>query len=124
MTDVVVEEGSMTRAADVTWPKDVIRKIQAGYQCLKCWEPQPEPFPKECGNPCCRYPMRAAQAHDFELEFEGDKWIGPVTSLDDEIAKLEERSARRTHRAGSSIAVPSEVNRSRGGVILPPGVRA
>lgn len=122
MTDIVVEEGVKSRAVDVTWAPDAIEKIKAGYQCLKCWEPQPEPFPVECGNPLCRYPMRAAQAHDFELEFQGEKWIGPTTSLEDELESLEERSARRTHRRGSSIAVPSEVNRSKGGVILPPGV--
>ena len=124
MTDIVIEDGQASRAADVTWGDGAMKKIKQGYQCLKCWEPQPEPFPVECGNPLCRYPMRALQADDFEKEFEGEKWVGPRTSLEDELATLEEKSARRTHRPGSSIAIPGSVNRSRGGVILPPGVHA
>lgn len=122
LSDVVVEDGQLSRAADVTWPKEIIEKIRSGYQCLKCWEPQPEPFPVECGNPCCRYPMRAMQVDDFEHEFRGETWVGPTTSLEHEIESLAERSARKTYRTGSSIAVPSDVNRTKGGVILPRGV--
>ncbi len=119
-TDVIVEDGEMSRAVDVTWPAEVIEKIRQGYQCLKCAEPQPAPFPDHCGNPVCRYPMRAQQADDFEKEFHGSKWVGPKVSLEEELAMLEERSARRTHNPGSSISVPSRV--SKGGVLLPPGV--
>lgn len=104
-TDVIVEDGHISRAADVTWPKEVIEKIRTGYQCLKCWEPQPEPFPMQC--PVCGYRMRANQATDFEQEFHGDKWIGPTVSLEEHLEILEEKSARKTHKPGSSIIVPS-----------------
>lgn len=104
LTDIVVEGHFKSRAADVTWPREVITKIRTGYQCLKCWEPQQDAFPENC--PVCGYPMRENQATDFGREFHGDKWVGPTVSVDDEIESLAERSARRAHKPGSSIVVP------------------
>lgn len=106
LTDIVVEDGEKSRALDITWSQDVLNKIKAGYQCLKCMEPQPEPFPEVCGNPMCSYPMRKLQAEDYEHEFQGDKWVGPTTSLEEHLGILEEKSERKAYKPGSSIIVP------------------
>ena len=106
LTDVVVEEGRLSRAADVTWSKEVIDgRIKAGYQCLKCCEPQETPFPEACS--LCGYPMKSQQSFDFLKEFQGDKWLGPKIPIDEELAALEEKSERKAHQAGSSIVVPN-----------------
>lgn len=107
LTDVFVEDGTISRAVDITWPQEVIDKIKAGYQCLKCWEPQSEPFPENCG--VCGYPILTLQAKDFEHEFRGDKWVGPTISLEEHLSSLEEKSERKTHKSGGSIIVPGWV---------------
>lgn len=122
--EVIVENDVASRSFNVKWPEETVAKIAQGYQCLKCMEPQPAPFPEECGNPFCGYPIRALQARDFELEFQGsEQFVGNAGRDWDELERLAEESERRGHTPGSSISVPTG-KRSAGGVILPGGVDA
>lgn len=122
--EVIVEDGVMSRSFNVKWPVETVDKIRHGYQCLKCMEPQPAPFPAKCGNPFCEYPMRAQQAHDFELEFNGtEQFVGDAQRDWEELERLAEQSERKRHQSGSSIAVPSGQT-TQGGVVLPAGVDA
>jgi|SRR5579884_310407 len=123
--EVIVEGDQVSRSYNVKWPAEAVARIRFGYQCLKCMEPQETPFPRECANPICRYPMRARQADDFALEFQGEEqFVGDAERDRRDLEALEERSARRAHKPGSSIAVPADIRRSKGGVILPGGVDA
>ena len=118
--EIIVEGDQESRAYNTKWPVEVVDKIRHGYQCLKCWEPQSEPFPAECGNPVCRYPMRKQQALDFELEFRGEEQYVSDSQRDwEDLERLAEKSEREGFKTGSSIAVPSGHKRSPGGVILP-----
>lgn len=122
--EVIVEDGVMSRSFNVKWPAEVVEKIAHGYQCLRCMEPQPSPFPVKCGNPFCEYPMRAHQARDFELEFNGsEQFVGDAQRDWEELERLAEASERKRHKPGSSISVPSG-RTTAGGVVLPKGVDA
>lgn len=122
--EIIVEDDLKSRSFNVKWPVEVVEKIRAGYQCLKCMEPQPTPFPAKCGNPFCEYPMRAHQGADFELEFNGtEQFVGDSQRDWEELERLAERSERKAHKPGSSISVPSG-GTTQGGVVLPAGVDA
>lgn len=113
---MVDEDGSASRAYNIKWPEETVRKIAQGYQCLRCWEPQSEAFPVLC--PCCGYGMRHHQVRDFELEFAGEEQhVGDAQRDWEELARLEEEGERAAWKPGSSISVP----RSKGGVVLPGG---
>lgn len=115
---VVDEDGTAARAYNIKWPEDTVRKIAHGYQCLRCWEPQPDPFPDLCG--CCGYGMRAHQAKDFELEFVGEEqFVGDAERDWQELERLDAEGERKAWKPGRSISVPAKV--SKGGVILPGG---
>lgn len=123
---IVEEDGHRSRAVNVTYPLEVVERIRSGYLCLKCQEPLETPFPEKCPMPLCGYEIRSRQSEDFAKEFRGLTWIGPKVTPEEELADLQERSERRTagKRKDSSIAVPRDVNRTSGGVVLPPGVNA
>lgn len=104
-SDGVINMGDDRRAADinVTWDDEAIGRIKAGYQCLRCWEPFETAFPDACG--VCGYGVSDFQARDFAFEFEGKKHIGPSTSIQQELERLDEKSKRPF----SSIAVPKKI---------------
>lgn len=115
---MVDEDGTASRAYNIKWPEETVRKIAQGYQCLCCWEPHDKAFPEQC---ICGYPMRARQARDFELEFAGEEQhVGDAQRDWDELARLEEEGERAAWKPGSSISVPGP-KRSKGGVVLPGG---
>lgn len=115
---MVDEDGTASRAYNVKWPEETVRKIAQGYQCLRCWEPQAKAFPESCG--CCGYAIRANQGRDFELEFKGEEqFVGDAQRDWEELERLEAEGERAAHKPGSSIAVP---DKTKGGVVLPPGV--
>lgn len=72
---------------------DDMRRLYQGYVCVQCQEPHEVPFPITCS--LCGFPMRAEQARRLGIADKGEKWIGPRTTNDDELAMLEEESARR-----------------------------
>lgn len=94
---------------NLTFRKDDVERIRLGYACLRCQEPHETPFPERCF--VCGYGMKANQEKDFPLEFDGEKWVGPRTSLDEELTRLEEDTKPRMwHTPGSQILLPRGVN--------------
>lgn len=86
------------RQIDVTYDGPTLARMRMGYLCFRCMEPQERPMPTACV--LCGYDMAEYQARDLALEFEGEKHIGPSTSLDDEVAAMREkreRAERGTH---------------------------
>lgn len=105
-------DGNVFRAGfNATFDADTIERFRQGYACMRCWEPFEEAFPEAC--PLCMYPVRDRQRVDFADEFEGEKWIGPTTSLSDEFDQMVEGGQRKRHKPGSSIWVPRGVSSNR-----------
>lgn len=116
---LVEEDGTATRAYNIKWPEETVRKIAQGYQCLRCWEPHDKPFPAVC---ICGYEMRKHQARDFELEFAGEEqFVGDAQRDWEELERLSEQGERDAWKPGQSISVSKS---TKGGVVLPPGVDA
>lgn len=91
---------------NVNWtltPEDFGR-VKAGYVCVNCMEPQETPYPEHCS--LCQFPMREKQPRLVAFEYQGEKHIGPSTSLTEEMDRLEDWADRKEHQAGSSIWVP------------------
>lgn len=79
-------------------------RIQAGYVCIRCFEPQSRPFPKKCETEWCRFPMADRQAEYIEHQYDGQITLGPSTSDEDEIELMREMHARK--RRESEISAP------------------
>ena len=65
-----------------------IERMRAGYVCAKCFEPFEQAWPERCH--VCGAPIRTAQAEYFAREYAGEIHLGPSTSLEDELAGLDE----------------------------------
>lgn len=110
----ITHDGNVLRSGyNATFDEETIERFRVGRVCMRCWEPQEEAFPEHCG--LCKYPMGELQARDFEREFEGEKWIGPRTTLADEYERMLENGKRKRHTPGGQILTSS-------GILLPPGV--
>jgi len=78
---------------DVTLRPEDFRKMQSGYMCLRCYEPQEESFPLQC--PLCGYAMQERQIRDVAVEFTGTKHLGPSKPISDYVDELDEAAARK-----------------------------
>lgn len=90
---------------DVTMSAEQVGQIREGYRCLRCKEgPFEESWPLACD--VCGYEIRARQAVDFRMEFEGEKHIGPARPLaafmDDLEMRQEEALFRKKIAEGRS----------------------
>lgn len=100
-------DGNVLRAGyNATFDTDTIERFRQGYACIRCWEPQQTPFPEQCS--LCAYPIRDNQPRDFAAEFEGEKWIGPTSSLSDEFERMVENGQKKRHVPGSSVLLPGK----------------
>lgn len=112
----VTFDGNVFRAPyNATFHTYDIGRLKHGYGCLRCWQPFEAPFPAACN--VCGYGVAEHQVRDLEQEFQGEKWVGPTTSLADEFERMIEKGQRKRHKPGSSVLVPD----SR--IVLPPGVK-
>lgn len=99
---LVRSDGTLRNAVLYHYSAEDIGRIREGYCCLKCGESQvgeracrlcsrkkgreirhQAPFPEHCY--LCGFAMKADQAQRFGEEFAGEVWIGPATSLEDEM---------------------------------------
>jgi hypothetical protein len=82
---------------DVTMDAEKVGQIREGYRCLRCKEgPFDESFPLTCD--VCGYEIRARQAVDFRMEFEGEKHIGPAKPLSAFMDEVEMRQEQALFR--------------------------
>lgn len=105
---LLLRNGEVRSAFNVTLSPEDVGRIRSGYVCVRCFEVQDQPFPEECW--VCKFPMNERQLEFMGKAFQGDQKMGPSQSLDDELAMLEEaeQMARREAWGVSSptIVVP------------------
>ncbi len=87
-------------------PQDLVRMRQ-GYVCPNCFEPFETPYPERCV--VCGLNVRQAASQFLEQHYQGETFLGPRESYDDEIASMQERSERKKHNKRSSIVLPREL---------------
>lgn len=135
--------GRLQRDVTIIMNEGNWQKYISGMRCLRCHEPQDEPFPPDeraFHLPGCSYPIRDRQAMDCAMEFQGKKHIGPRQPISEHLANLELRREQREFQerqlgGGKKLTVKKKilspgVARSRGireetekKVVLPPGVK-
>lgn len=105
---LVRADGSVVDAVEIGFSERDVQRMRDGYVCAKCYEDLDTAFPDEC--PVCRFPMRDRQAQLFAERFQGTKWVGPTTSLDEEyeiMHFLREKERREQQKMWTpSIVVP------------------
>lgn len=95
-------DGTVRRAARIILEPDDVGRMRAGYVCARCWEPHSAPFPKECK--LCGFHMSDKQSEFLAKAYKGNERVGPSTSLDDELALLEEtEELMRFEERGPSV---------------------
>lgn len=104
---VVNDDGTTEVSYDVTFREPEIVKFRQGYKCLKCWEEYANAWPDKCR--VCGYAIKQHQAADFAKHYGGEKWLGPSTSMSEEIDRLDwehEKNLWEKH-GGTGIIVPA-----------------
>lgn len=105
---VLLKRNGETRSAyNLTLDPEDVGRMKAGYVCARCLEAQDEAFPKECG--VCRFPMEDHQMEFLAKAYQGNKRVGPSTSMEDELAavqELEDRQKRSQSVSAPQIIVP------------------
>ncbi len=85
-------------------PED-FQRVKDGYVCVNCMEPHERPFPENCT--VCRFQMRKEQHKLLDFEYEGEKHLGPSTTMQQELDRLAEETERRKERK-ISILLPGK----------------
>ncbi|GIV03976.1 MAG: hypothetical protein KatS3mg015_2806 [Fimbriimonadales bacterium] len=104
---VVHRNGTFRNAANIILREEDVGRIRAGYVCANCLEAQDAPFPKECW--VCKFPMADQQAEYLAKAYRGNVRTGPSSSLEDELAaldELEERERMKGRIVTPQIIVP------------------
>jgi hypothetical protein len=104
---LLMRNGEARAAANITLHPDDVGRMRAGYVCARCYEAQDKAFPKACW--VCGFPMADRQAEFIAKAYQGDKHIGPSSSIADELAameELEERQKRAQTVSAPQIIVP------------------
>lgn len=85
---LLLRDGTTRSAFNITLDPEDVGRIRAGYVCVRCFEVQDVPFPRECW--VCKFPMLERQLEFLNRAYQGNQRMGPETSLEDELALLEE----------------------------------
>lgn len=93
-----------------TYTEEGMRRVKAGYQCLRCDEPQEYAFPMTCS--LCGYAMHDRQIMDIAMEFEGRRHIGPskpITEyMEEQDSRVEKRKFIKKLVQGGQGKIPKE----------------
>lgn len=87
-------------------PEDV-EAMRAGYYCAKCYEAQDKPFPEKCW--MCGFPMSDKQSEFLAKGYRGNIRVGPSSSLEDELAFMEEWEEKQRREQRDSILRPTQI---------------
>ncbi len=104
---LLLRTGETRSAYSVTLDPNDVGRVKAGYVCVRCYEAQDRPFPKECW--VCKFPMAERQAEYVAKAYQGNRYMGPSTSMHDELAAIEELEQKQKRAATVSapqIIVP------------------
>lgn len=114
--------GGLMRGVSYTTDLEGWNRIRTGYVCVICMQPHRAPYPEECS--MCKFPMKDAQQKVAEEKFGGYRWIGPTTSIGDELERLDtDTGPRKRHNPDAHIRVPVGIPETKQpGIELPAGV--
>lgn len=105
---VLHRDGTVREAAKVILAPEDVGRMRAGYVCAICMEVQDKPFPDQCW--VCKFPMGSKQTEYLAKAYQGRTRMGPSTSMEDELAALEELEERERFEAAGitrpSILIP------------------
>lgn len=104
---VVHRNGTFRSAVNVVLSEEDVGRIRAGYVCANCLEAQERPFPKECW--VCKFPMSEQQPEYVARAYQGTVRTGPSSSLEDELAALDELEERERMKEMGRIVTPQIV---------------
>lgn len=117
-THARAEAGVVRMDYDIVLKPEDFERLRHGRICPKCWEPQSEAFPEVCelsvgGKPICGFPIRSRLGEWLSQMMQGETWLGPRTSIDDNEAMLQEDNERaKFERKRGIVRRPS-------GLVLP-----
>jgi len=112
--DIVIEEPNTGRRfhdVDQGVHPSHREALETGHMCLRCKEPHPEAFPKECD--VCGYEMADRQMIDVAAELDGEIHVGPSRPLNLYMEELEMKNER--HRFEKKIREGGSRGRQRRG---------
>lgn len=117
LTTVSFGDDRVMADVDIALPDTDIERIRQGYVCIRCLEPQPEPFPAICesrlpsGERWCNFPIREMQAAEFAIMFKGTVKIGSSVNLVDEVERMREMDE---YEARTGIVLPPHIRNRQG----------
>lgn len=89
--ELYLVNGRLVRGVELTVTEEVFEQYRLGYRCIHCQHyPQPEPMPKHCCEPYCRFPIRERQHQVLGFEDRGesdlvpDRTTGPTIDVMDD----------------------------------------
>lgn len=99
-------DGTWRSSPRIILSEEDVGRMRAGYVCAKCWEPHRVAFPRVCS--VCKFPMADRQGEYLAKAYQGNVRMGPSSSLEDELAAIEELE-ERDRRAQWGPSVPQIV---------------
>jgi len=112
-------DGRLQRNVVASVDIETFRAMQAGFMCLRCYEPMEDAFPDQCD--LCGYPMQERQVMDIAMEFRGHEHIGPGLPISEYLEEMDRRADERERaEAKASGRSPMKGLRQK---ILSPGVK-
>lgn len=109
LTKVEYVAGRWVHPLNTTITPEDFERVREGYVCLDCWEPQPVPYPDKCRLCGCRMSPPDYWHERIENEFEGWKHVGPSTTIEQELDRLDDYAERKFWTPGSQVYIPPGV---------------
>lgn len=106
---VVTKDGHLRHDSMVILDPEDVGRMHAGYVCARCMDVQPGgvSFPEECAT--CGFPMKEKQAEFLANGYRGEVRVGPSTSLEDELAFMDEWEEIQKRQQRDEILRPSQI---------------
>jgi hypothetical protein len=99
-------DGRVMGESRITLTPEAMGELWAGYRCAACLERQDEAFPEFCKAEFCRFPIRAEQQRQMQLDFVGQQ-PPPLAgfNVEEELDILRQRE----HRKRPMMTVPKKI---------------
>lgn len=117
---VRLPDGREMLDANIIIDEDSVEQIRLGYKCIRCHEPQSQPFPAVCESVLpdgvtrwCNFPIREKQAAEFAAMYKGEVSVGSKVNLSDEAERLAELDA---YEEKHGIVLPDSVKFPNGSI--------
>lgn len=104
---VITSRGDLRHDARVILSDEDIGRMRAGYVCARCMDVQEKPFPEACVT--CKFPMADRQAEFLAKAYQGSVRVGPQSTLDTEMAAMEEWEEAQRREQRDPILRPTQI---------------